>query len=136
MTRRSFIQAALISFTLASTTLPAMAQAKTDLVQAQLYFGLRSADGSGVSEQEWARFLSDVVTPRFPDGLTVLGAYGQGRSGPPTPIVVAETTKLLIIVHPDDAASRQKLAEIKQEYAKAFNQDSVFHVELPARLVD
>jgi len=139
MTRRTFIQAvflSLFSIFLFASIEPGRAEVKTDAVQAQLYFGLRSADGKGVSEQAWAKFLADVVTPRFPDGLTVLAAYGQGRSGPPPFPMMAETTKLLIIVHPDDEASRQKLNEIKQAYKETFTQDSVFHVEVPARLVD
>ena len=36
--------------------------------------------GGEVSEEEWRAFLETEVTPRFPDGLTVLTAYGQWRS--------------------------------------------------------
>jgi hypothetical protein len=32
-----------------------------------------------VSEQEFARFVDDTVTPLFPDGLTVIKAQGQFR---------------------------------------------------------
>ncbi|WP_170984568.1 DUF3574 domain-containing protein [Rhodoligotrophos defluvii] len=108
-----------------------------DAVQSQLFFGLRSKDGTGVSEQAWAKFLAEVITPRFPDGLTVLSAYGQGRAGPPSPALTsAETTKLLVVVHPDTDEARQKLQEIRAEYVRRFNQDSVFHVEVPARIVE
>lgn len=105
-------------------------------LQSQLYFGLRSDDGSGVSEQEWAQFVADVVTPRFPDGLTILNAYGQSRSSARAAGTLTETTKLLIIVHPATDAASKKLGEIKTEYARRFNQDSVFHIELPARMVE
>ena len=36
--------------------------------------------GGEVSDAEWRAFLETEVTPRFPDGLTVLTAYGQWRS--------------------------------------------------------
>ncbi len=50
----------------------------------QLYFGLSDATGApdAVSDEAWARFLADTVTPRFPDGLTVTdgaGAVAQRR---------------------------------------------------------
>src|SRR3954452_19724471 len=45
-----------------------------------LYFG-RNISGDGtVTEAEFCRFLSDVVTPRFPDGLSVLDVAGQFRN--------------------------------------------------------
>lgn len=103
-------------------------------VQSTLYFGLKSSDGAGVSEQQWAKFLADVVTPRFPDGLTVLSAYGQGASPGPD-AVLAELTKVLIIVHPAGEAEAAKIAEIKAKYSKDFDQPGVFHTEANVRIV-
>ena len=127
--------ATLLSFGPASAQTMGWPEASS--VQTQLYFGLRTTDGTGVSEQEWAQFIFDVVTPRFPEGLTVLNAYGQGRSTPKTgaPIMFSETTKLLILIHPNTADEAAKIEAIKAEYNKRFNQDSVFHVDFPARLV-
>lgn len=121
----------------AGTTLPARAQDGTGeiaAVQTTLYFGLKSADGRGVSEQEWARFLADVVTPRFPQGLTVVTAYGQG-SNPGADAVLAELTKVLIVVHPDDEANAAKISEFKQKYSEDFGQTGVFHTEADVRIV-
>ena len=42
-----------------------------------LYFGFDRPGGSLVTESEWSAFLSEIVTPRFPDGLTVWQASGQ-----------------------------------------------------------
>ena len=47
-------------------------------VQARLFFGLHRPAGT-VSEPEWETFLADVVTARFPDGLTVFRSHGQWR---------------------------------------------------------
>ena len=45
-----------------------------------LYFGTASADGTVLAE-DWARFGTDVVTPRFSQGLTSWAASGQWRDG-------------------------------------------------------
>lgn len=106
-------------------------------VQSTLYFGLKSAAGGGVSEQEWTRFLAEVITPRFPDGLTVLQAYGQaGGTRAKTDDVLAETTKVLIVVHPNTAEAAKALAEIKAEYKARFDNTGVFHTDAPVRMAE
>src|SRR5688572_29637012 len=45
---------------------------------ARLFFGLRGSAGL-VSNADWDLFLTTVITPRFPNGLTVLEASGQWR---------------------------------------------------------
>src|SRR5262249_11578696 len=47
------------------------------LVTDRIFFGRAIPGGGSVSEEEWATFLAEVVTPRFPDGLTVWRAEGQ-----------------------------------------------------------
>ena len=106
-------------------------------VESTLYFGLKSADGSGVSEQEWTRFLAEVITPRFPAGLTVVQVYGQAGAQRAKPDdVLAETTKMLIIVHPNTAEAAKALGEIKAEYKTRFDNLGVFHTDAPVRMVD
>src|SRR5689334_21818217 len=51
------------------------------MARMELLFGASRRDGSAVGEVEWQAFLDTEVTPRFPDGLTVLTGYGQWRSG-------------------------------------------------------
>src|SRR5690242_8463818 len=41
----------------------------TSHVRTTLYFGLTRPSGV-VSEREWRQFVSEQVTPQFPDGLT------------------------------------------------------------------
>jgi hypothetical protein len=78
-----------------------------------------------------------VITPRFPDGLTVLQAYGQSGGNVATPgDVLAETTKMLIVVHPNTAEAAKALAEIKAEYKTRFHNLGVFHTDAPVRMVD
>lgn len=103
-------------------------------IQSTLYFGLSSDNGKGVSEQEWAAFLADVVTPRFPDGLTVFAAYGQS-GGDKRGKTLAETTKVLLIVHPDTAAAAGRIDEIAAEFRRRFGQGA-FRTEQPVTIVE
>ena len=65
-----------------------------------LYFG-RNIEGSGeVSERQWAEFVASEVTPRFPDGLSILNVAGQSRNSANQ--TLRERTKLLIVVVFDD----------------------------------
>ncbi len=43
---------------------------------AQLLFGRSLHGGGEVTDDQWRAFLADSVTPRFPDGLTVLDGAG------------------------------------------------------------
>lgn len=100
-----------------------------DLLETKLLFGLASADGSGVSEQEWARFLAEEVTTRFPDGLTVIAAYGQVKGeAHGTAQVVQENMRLVLIYHPDTPEAAARLAEIRRLYSQRFHQWGVLQV--------
>ena len=98
-------------------------------VETQLFFGLARPDGV-VSEGEWAAFLAEVVTPRFPDGLTVLDAYGQYRDDAAT--VRSERTRVVLLVHEGSEAADGAIAAIVSEYERRFAQRSVLRVDLRA----
>jgi hypothetical protein len=107
---------------------PAVSPGST-LVSDTLYFGADSPKGP-VTAQEWDSFLSSVVTPRFPDGLTVWDARGQwrGKSGK----IGKEKTKVLLLIHPDSPQADQAIQEIIDAYKKTFEQESVMKVRTPA----
>jgi len=93
------------------------------LERSVLYLGRNIPGGDTVSDEDWRRFADSVVTPRFPDGLSVVGAAGQwrGRSG----VVEREHTMLLIVLHQPDATSRMAVQEIADAYRRQFRQESV-----------
>ena len=91
-------------------------------VRTTLYFGLARPKGA-VTELEWQLFLRDEVTSRFPDGLTVWEAEGQWRSAAGS--IDHEQSKVLLLVHPDTAAARQKVMSVIESYRKTFDQESV-----------
>ena len=93
------------------------------MVSAELFFG-RSVGNRMVSEKEFATFLAAEVTPRFPDGLTVLDARGQWRNGN-SAIIAHEASKLVKVIFADDAARRADLDAIAASYKLKFHQESV-----------
>jgi len=94
------------------------------MLHSELYFGRNIAGRLRVSERQWTAFLKRELTPRFPDGLTVLDAQGQWR-GPASGTLVREPSKLVIVVTADDAAMRERLAAAAAVYKQRFNQKSV-----------
>jgi hypothetical protein len=92
---------------------------------AELVFG-RSSDNPAhpsVTEADFTRFLNDEVTPRFPDGLTVIDA--QGRWSAPAGNAVNEQSKMVMIVLPGRGDDRRKLDAVRDAYKTRFHQQSV-----------
>ncbi|MCM3871432.1 MAG: DUF3574 domain-containing protein [Pyrinomonadaceae bacterium] len=101
-------------------------------VRTELFFGARKPDGTEVSETEWDDFLDKVVTPQFPDGLTVLTGRGQFRGS--DGIVIEEKGTVLILLYPRRARkeSNRKIEKIRTAYRREFRQQSVLRVDYPA----
>ena len=98
-------------------------------LEAEVVFGRDVGGKLGVSEDDWRRFVDEVVTPRFPEGLSVMDVQGQWRMS--TGVVVREPSKVLLLVldgGPDDQA---KIANIRQAYKDRFHQESVLLVTRP-----
>ena len=94
-----------------------------------LYFGTQQPNGV-VTNDEWSRFLEEVVTPRFPHGLTVAEASGQWLSAKGLP--VRESTHVLQLVHPDDGPDDALVARVVSDYKNRFAQESVLRVKVKA----
>lgn len=91
-------------------------------VVAEAYFGRSQAGREAVGEAEWARFLEEVATPAFPDGLTVLEAGGQWRGGDGR--IARERSKLLLVALPGATAAEAlaRLAPVTAAYGARFAQ--------------
>jgi hypothetical protein len=92
--------------------------------QIELMFGRSIAGHRRVGEAAWSRFLAREITPRFPDGLSVLDAAGQWRD-PAGGRLVREPSKMVIIVTADEAPARERIAAIVAAYKQRFRQQSV-----------
>jgi hypothetical protein len=102
-------------------------------VDTKLYFGLGPADepGKGISESAWRAFLDKEVTPRFPNGLSVIDVYGQWQ-GKEEKVPERIRTKLLIIDYPDIGENRDKIEAIRAAWKKLTGDQSVMRVTEPA----
>jgi hypothetical protein len=87
-------------------------------------FGRSIAGHLRVGGAAWSRFLAREITPRFPDGLTVLDAAGQWRD-PVGGRLVREPGKMVIIVTADEAPASERIAAIVAAYKQRFRQRSV-----------
>jgi hypothetical protein len=97
--------------------------------QIELYFGRSLPGGGSVSDWQFRKFLAEIVTPRFPDGLTVIDAEGQFR--PQGGSLVRERTKLLILLVPKASAVDSKVEAVIAAYKRRFGARVVPRTETP-----
>jgi hypothetical protein len=97
---------------------------------AELWFGRKIGDRIAVTESKWARFVDREITPRFPDGLSVVDAKGQWRDAERNKIV-REPSKLVTIVL-SGKGDNERLQAIIDAYKRQFRQQSVGLVVRPA----
>jgi Protein of unknown function (DUF3574) len=93
------------------------------VAKVELYMGVAGRP------EDWRRFLAQVVTPRFPEGLTALEGQGQwhGRRG-----VSHEATRVLVIFYAPDATSDSRIEAIRSLYKRRFRQQSVLRADTTA----
>jgi Protein of unknown function (DUF3574) len=98
-------------------------------VKTELFLGLDRADGSEVSSLDFNQFLARTVTPKFPDGLTLLSGRGQFRSS--NGKIIKESANLLILIYPFDRfiQSSKEIKSIRQAYKQEFKQESVLRTD-------
>src|SRR5258705_3603538 len=89
----------------------------TQMARMELLFGASRQDGLAVGEVEWQAFLDAEVTPRFPNGLTVLTGYGQWQSGNR---IGKEGSRLVLIWHGPDTDSEARIGAISRGYNDRF----------------
>lgn len=85
-----------------------------------------------VTEYDWATFLLEEVTPRFPAGLTIWHADGQWRDS--TGEIMSQPTFVLEIFHNGSHAENASIEAIATAYKKRFNQESVLRVSFPVHV--
>jgi len=106
---------------------PACAEGAFPLARLELYFGTQKPGGAPVTEAEWAAFLDEEVTPRFPDGLTVLTGNGQWRNS--KGVITKETSAVLVILYEPSAEKEVAIQDIRAAYKDRFDQESVMRVD-------
>jgi hypothetical protein len=102
-------------------------------IRCELYFGIGPMDDPDIRLREirWQAFLDREVTPRFPDGLTVIDGYGQWRrrgAVQPTGLY----SRILVVLCEDSPANRTALDAIRSAYKAQTRSQSVLLVVQPA----
>ena len=99
----------------------------------ELYYGAGRLPASGERDIRWEKYINEVVTPRFPEGLTLLEGTGQWRvKEGQTPR--RNRTRILILIHEDTPKKSQQVDEIRTIWKEISGQQSVLRVSQPANV--
>lgn len=93
------------------------------LIRDTLYFGRNIPGGGKVTDEEWQAFVNEVVTSRFPDGLTIVEGRGQwkGANGQ----IEQERSAIVTLLHNGSEGQSQAIEEIQSLYKSRFRQEAV-----------
>jgi len=91
-----------------------------ELRTAQLFLG-RGAPKSGAVEQDIRRFVDEEISPRFPDGVTVMDGGGAWKGS--ENLLVREATKVVLIVMPRTGGP-ERVEAVRAAYRSRFQQDT------------
>lgn len=122
----SMLMAVLMLAGCSADTVSSCPEGTDAFAEYQLFFGRSSSGIEVVSDEAWTAFLADTVTPRFPEGLTVVDGAGQWQDS--AGVVQRERSKVLIILTSPGEEGLRLTDEISQEYETRFNQETVLRV--------
>lgn len=97
------------------------------MTETVLFFGLSSPQGP-VSGQAFQRFTEAEITPRWPEGYTILDAQGYWFSEK-RKRTEHEASRVVIRVHRGLAADHAAIETIRTRYKAQFDQESVLRVD-------
>ncbi|HTZ70676.1 MAG TPA: DUF3574 domain-containing protein [Acetobacteraceae bacterium] len=90
----------------------------------ELYFGRDVPGRASVTAAEWADFSGHELTPRFPDGFTVLDGQGQWRN-PRTGVIGREASWVVVAAVPMGTDLAARVDPVVGAYRARFHQESV-----------
>lgn len=97
--------------------------ATPELIQVELFFGRNIAGVGEVSEKQFQAFVDQIITPQFPDGLTIFDADGQYLDS--TNTVIQEPAKVVSLILEDTQTNETAIDSIVESYIQQFQQESV-----------
>lgn len=95
--------------------------------RSDVFFGRNIGTTEGVSDSAWQNFLDQEISPRFPDGLTLVASNGQWRG--PDGRGVSERGLVLTLLGNGSMDEVRKLDDIRRAYRARFMQDAVLLVQ-------
>lgn len=105
---------------------PACPAGQTYQQTAQLFFGRNIGGQPGVSEADFRKFMDEEVTPRFPDGLTVLDGGGQWRGK--DDVLIHEASKVVMVMLPKGRDASARIDAVRDAYKTRFRQEAVLAI--------
>jgi hypothetical protein len=99
-------------------------------IKTEIFFGEDEPGRKHVSLEAWRAFLSEVVTPRFPEGMTVLEAYGQMQHD--SGRIEKQPSRVIVLVHPPGKSADSRIHEIIQAYRDRFENAQVMRLRTAA----
>ena len=94
------------------------------MTEVQLLFGRDIPGGGTVGDDDWSKYVNEVIAEAFPDGFTVSDAEGAWRDAK-TGAAVHEKSKIVFIeagASPELAGRLERVADV---YRRRFHQDAV-----------
>jgi hypothetical protein len=114
----------------ASPPSPSVCAVGDAMVETQLFFGMNKPRGGFVSARDWDAFVSREVSPRFPEGFSVIDGAGFWRDGA-TQKTISEKSKVVVRLHEASAEADQAIGAIVEAYKVKFEQEAVLRVDRP-----
>ncbi|MFB0630947.1 DUF3574 domain-containing protein [Streptomyces sp. AB3(2024)] len=104
-------------------------------IATHLYFGTGRHNGNPpITEEEFMKFVADVITPRFPSGLTLQEARGQWRDKEGD--INRERSYELTVMYPvrEAHARNADIEYIRRLYCKTWELESVGRADVRAQV--
>ncbi|WP_309091883.1 DUF3574 domain-containing protein [Phenylobacterium sp.] len=101
---------------------PSCPAGQEHLRTAQLFLGGQPG-APAVRDAELRTFVDQEITPRFPNGVTVLDGGGQWRGAENQ--LIRQAQKVVLIVLPARGDTQKRLQAVRTAYQTRFRQDSV-----------
>lgn len=121
------VWAAILALALAGCMTPrgGCPAGQAQLRTAQLF--LSAKPPARISDRDIRKFIDTEVTPRFPEGVTVVDGGGQWRGDENR--LIREASKVVMIVLPEKGDPLGKVEAVRAAYRARFKQES--HVVTP-----
>ncbi|MFE3763917.1 DUF3574 domain-containing protein [Streptomyces sp. NPDC059104] len=112
-----------------------VAEEGSPYISTHLYFGTGRHNGNPpITEEEFMKFVADVITPRFPSGLTLQEARGQWRDKEGD--INRERSYELTVMYPvrEAHARNADIEYIRRLYCKTWELESVGRADMRAQV--
>ena len=106
---------------------------ETTWVRTELFYGAGRLPHDGKIDTRWENYIDNIVTPRFPEGLTLIEGTGQWRVKP-NQQPRRNRTRILILIHEDTPEKSRLVDEIRVLWKEISGQQSVLRVSQPAEV--